>query len=135
MEHFARITILSDTASHWAVRMPLGKNIEWDAYIVDEERGHYISWASEKKATVPNAGRLTFRHVSEERGTEVTLALHFDPPGVFLANGCRKKSIWCLEAMLSQALRRFKNLAETGEIATNTPQPAGRHGGMDKVEE
>ncbi len=39
------------------------------------------------------------------------------------------------EAMLSQALRRFKNLAETGEIATNTPQPAGRHGGMDKVEE
>ncbi|MDQ9183325.1 hypothetical protein QBS63_15395 [Cronobacter sakazakii] len=83
MGHFAHITILSNTASHWAVRMPLGKTVEWDAYITDEERGHYISWASEKKATVPNAGRLTFRHISDERGTEVTLALHFDPPGGF----------------------------------------------------
>ncbi|EOC1278336.1 SRPBCC family protein [Cronobacter turicensis] len=135
MEHFARITILSNTASHWAVRMPLGKTVEWDAHIVDEERGHYISWASEKKATVPNAGRLTFRHISDERGTEVTLALHFDPPGGFLGEWLSKKIDLVPEAMLSQALRRFKSLAETGEIAANKPQPAGRHEGMDKVEE
>lgn len=135
MAHFARITVLSNTASHWEVPVPLGKNVEWDAYIVDEARGQYIAWASEKKATVPNAGRLAFRPVSDERGTEVTMTLHFSPPGGVFGEWLSKKIDLVPEAMLSQALRRFKSMAETGEFATNKPQPAGRHGGMDKVEE
>lgn len=135
MYHFAIITILSDTSSRWHVKLPLGRKLEWDAHIVDEQPGRYISWASDEKASVPNAGRLSFLPVSDERGTEVTLAMHFDPPGGFLGEWLSKKMDMVPEAMLSQALRRFKNLAETGEIATNVPQPAGRHGGMDKAEE
>ncbi|WP_110877285.1 SRPBCC family protein [Franconibacter helveticus] len=135
MHHFAIITILSDTSSRWQVKLPLGRKLEWDAHIVDEQPGRYISWASDDNASVPNAGRLSFQPVSDERGTEVTLAMHFDPPGGFLGEWLSKKMDVVPEAMLSQALRRFKSLAETGEIATNVPQPAGRHGGMDKAEE
>lgn len=135
MNHFAKITILSDTSSRWQVKLPLGRKLEWEAHIVDEQPGRYISWASEQDASVPNAGRLSFLPVSQERGTEVTLAMHFDPPGGILGDWLSKKMDVVPEAMLSQALRRFKNLAETGEIATNVPQPAGRHGGMDKAEE
>lgn len=135
MSHFARITILSDTTSHWQVKMPLGRKLEWDAAITEEQPGRFISWASDEKASVPNAGRLSFQRVSDERGTEVTLSLHFDPPGGFLGEWLSKKIDVVPEAMLSQALRRFKSLAETGEIAANAPQPAGRHGGLDKAEE
>lgn len=117
MDNVERIDTLSPTRSHWGVKAPGGKTVEWDATITDEQIDDFIAWASDEGADVPNSGRIEFRDAGE-RGTVVTATIAYDPPagiiGLVIAKLFQREP--AIQAR--RDLRRFKQLMETGEVAT-----------------
>lgn len=117
MDNVERIDTLSPTRSHWIVKAPGGKTVEWDAVITDERDGEYIAWASEDGADVPNSGRIEFRDAGD-RGTVVTATIAYDPPAGIIGQVIAKLFQREPAIQARRDLRRFKQLMETGEVAT-----------------
>ncbi|MGK6317926.1 SRPBCC family protein [Sphingomonas sp. DT-204] len=117
MENVERIDVLDSRRSHWVVKAPGGKTVEWDSVVTDERDGAFVAWASEPGADVPNSGRVDFRDAGP-RGTVVTATILYDPPagavGKLIAKVFQREP--AIQAR--RDLRRFKQLMETGEIAT-----------------
>jgi uncharacterized membrane protein len=126
MAHFAEVTPKSDGLSHWRIRGPLKQIFEWDSQQTEEDPGRRLSWHSVPGTKLPNHGNITFRHGPDGVGTEVTLEMQFEPPlgpmGERVARALNKVP----RAFAGQALRRFKSLAEAGEIPTLEHNPSAR---------
>jgi uncharacterized membrane protein len=126
MENIVAVTCADSRRSHWVVNGPTGE-AEWDSEIIEDEPGRRISWASVAGATVDNAGTVEFKTAPEGRGTEVRALISFKPP---MGGPGRMVAGWMQKDPHIQAkrdLRRFKQLFETGEVATspaNQDKPA-----------
>ncbi|MCA1197814.1 SRPBCC family protein [Sphingomonas sp. R647] len=118
MENVERIEILDDTRSRWVVKAPAGKTVEWTSIITEEHDGECIAWASEDGADVPNSGRIDFRDAQGDRGTIVTATILYDPPAGIIGKVIAKMFQREPAIQARRDLRRFKQLMETGEIAT-----------------
>ena len=105
--------------SHWVVKAPGGKTVEWDARITEEQPNELLAWTSEEGADVANSGRIEFRDAGA-RGTVVTATIAYDPPAGVVGKLVAK--IFQREPAIQarRDLRRFKQLMETGEIATSS---------------
>ena len=117
MENVERIDILDERRSHWVVKAPGGKTVEWNAVVTEEAADRYIAWTSEEGADVPNSGRIEFRDAGA-RGTVVNVTMLYDPPGGFVGKIIAKMFQREPAIQARRDLRRFKQLMETGEIAT-----------------
>ena len=117
MENVERIDILDDQRSHWVVKAPAGKTVEWDARITAEEQGKFIEWTSEPGADIANGGRIEFKDAGA-RGTVVTATIAYDPPGGVIGKIIAKMFQREPGIQARRDLRRFKQLMETGEVAT-----------------
>ena len=117
MENVERIEIIDDRRSHWVVKGPAGKSYEWTSIITDETPDRLIAWSSEDGADVPNSGRVEFRDAGA-RGTVVTATILYDPPGGVMGKLIAKMFQREPAIQARRDLRRFKQLMETGEIAT-----------------
>ena len=117
MENVERVDVLDDKRSHWVVKAPAGRTVEWDAAVTDEAKDRFIAWASEDGADVPNSGRVDFRDAGD-RGTVVTATILYDPPAGALGKIVAKLFQREPAIQARRDLRRFKQLMETGEIAT-----------------
>lgn len=120
MDNVERIDVHDRTTSHWVVRAPAGRTVEWDARVTDERDGEYITWSSDEGADVPNSGRVDFRDASGGRGTAVTATIIYDPPGGTIGKVIAKMFQREPAIQARRDLRRFKQLMETGEIATSS---------------
>lgn len=118
MENVERIDLRDDKLSHWVVKAPGGTTVEWDARVTDEEPDRFVAWTSEPGADVPNSGRVEFRDAGA-RGTVVSATILYDPPAGIIGKLVAK--IFQREPAIQSRrdLNRFKQLMETGEIATN----------------
>ncbi|MHA6724164.1 SRPBCC family protein [Sphingomonas sp. RS2018] len=105
------------TRSHWVVKAPGGTTVEWDATVTEEREGELIAWASEPGADVANSGRVEFKDVGD-RGTVVTATIAYDPPAGIVGKIIAKMFQREPAIQARRDLRRFKQLMETGEIAT-----------------
>jgi uncharacterized membrane protein len=74
---------------------------------------------------VQNAGSVRFENAPGDEGTEVTVALEYNPPGGKLGAMVAKLTRDSAGAQVYDALRRFKALMEAGEIPTIKGQPVG----------
>lgn len=117
MDNIARVDVHDATHSHWVVKAPAGKTVEWDAIITDEIADRYFVWASDDGADVPNSGRIEFRDAGA-RGTVVTATILYDPPAGAIGKLVAKLFQREPAIQARRDLRRFKQLMETGEIAT-----------------
>ncbi|MCW6530319.1 MULTISPECIES: SRPBCC family protein [Sphingomonas] len=117
MENVARVEVLDDERSRWAVKAPGGNIVEWTSSITDLVPGTLIAWASEKGADVPNRGRIDFRPAGA-RGTVVTATIVYDPPAGAIGRLVAKLFQREPAIQARRDLRRFKQLMETGEVAT-----------------
>jgi uncharacterized membrane protein len=122
MENIVSIEVRDDTLSHWVVKAPAGATVSWDARVTEEEPDRFIAWASEPGADVPNSGRVDFRDAGE-RGTVVTATIAYDPPGGIIGKVIAKLFQREPAIQARRDLRRFKQLMETGEIATPAMNP------------
>lgn len=117
MENVERIDPISGTQSHWVVKAPGGKTVEWTSTVVEERDGELIAWVSDPGADVPNSGRIEFRDAGA-RGTVVTATILYDPPAGVVGKLIAKMFQREPAIQARRDLRRFKQLMETGEIAT-----------------
>ena len=117
MENVAQIEVRDDRLSHWVVKAPAGKTVEWDARVTQDEPGRLIGWTSEEGADVPNSGRVEFRDAGA-RGTVVTATILYDPPAGAVGKLVAKLFQREPAIQARRDLRRFKQLMETGEVAT-----------------
>jgi uncharacterized membrane protein len=118
------VAIKDQSHSHWVIDAPAGKTVEWDSQIVDDEPGSVIAWQSLEGASIRNSGRVEFLDSPDGRGTVVRVTLTYDPPagtvGKLIAKLFQKEP----KVQARQDLRRFKQLMETGEVATARPPDA-----------
>jgi uncharacterized membrane protein len=125
MKHLESVRVIDAKHSHWVARGPLGYRVEWDAEIINERPNELIAWRSLEGSEVRTAGSVHFRPAPAGRGTEIHVSLKYDPPagkaGAFVAKLFGEAPEWTVR----EDLRRFKQLMETGEIATIQGQPQG----------
>ncbi|WP_380879806.1 hypothetical protein ACFB49_06120 [Sphingomonas sp. DBB INV C78] len=119
MDNVERIDVLDAERSHWLVKAPAGKTVEWDALITEEVDGELIAWTSADGADVPNSGRIEFSEAQGGRGTIVTATILYDPPAGVVGKIVAKLFQREPAIQARRDLRRFKQLMETGEIATS----------------
>jgi uncharacterized membrane protein len=124
MENIQSVTVHDERRSHWVVRAPADKTVEWDARITDDEPGELIAWESVGDASVRNSGRIEFRDSTNGRGTLVTATLVYDPPGGAVGQLVAKLFQREPKLQARRDLRRFKQLMEAGEVATAEPGAA-----------
>ncbi|WP_232393106.1 SRPBCC family protein [Novosphingobium kaempferiae] len=117
MENVKRIDVRDDCTSHWVVAGPGETTVEWDAQITQDVPGEAIAWASTNSPDVSNSGRVEFRDAGE-RGTVVTATIFYKAPAGFVGKLIAKLFQREPGIQARRDLRRFKQLMETGEVAT-----------------
>ncbi|MET0536318.1 MAG: SRPBCC family protein [Steroidobacter sp.] len=118
MENIESVTPLDERRSHWVVKAPAGKTVEWDSEIVEDIPNERIRWQSSPGADIANSGEVQFRDAPGHRGTLVTATIVYDPPAGTLGKLVAKVFQREPKIQSRRDLRRFKQLLETGEIAT-----------------
>ena len=126
MRNLDSVTVLDATRSHWVARGPAGTHVEWDAEIYNEIENELIAWRSTENADVVNAGSVRFQKAPTGHGTFVRVTMNYNPPagnvGASLAQFLGAEPA----LLIKEDLRRLKQLAEAGEIATIDGQSSGR---------
>jgi uncharacterized membrane protein len=109
---------LDEIHSRWTLKAPGGVMLKWDAEITVDRKNEMIGWRSLDGADLDNAGYVRFERATGGRGTVVRVALQYNPPagklGAAIATVLGEKP----ESLVEEALRKFKQLMEAGEIAT-----------------
>ncbi len=124
MENIERIEVKDDRRSHWVVKGPAGKDLEWDSIVTDDEPGRRIAWKADEGADIKNSGWIEFRDGPTGRGTEIHALIEYDAPGGQLGRLIAKALQREPNTQARRELRRFKQLMETGEI-TSSEGPRG----------
>ena len=75
-------------------------------------------------------GSVTFESAPGERGTMVRVEMSYVPPAGAVGAVVAKITPQSPERQVREDLRRFKQLMETGEVATTTGQSAGKRGAV-----
>jgi uncharacterized membrane protein len=115
VHHPVTIEARSPTESHWIVSAPAGRTVEWDSLIINDEPGKLIAWRSRPGGDVDHAGSIRFEPALGDEGTEVTVALEYDPPGGKIGAVIAKLTRDSAASQVDDALRRFKVLMEAAE--------------------
>jgi uncharacterized membrane protein len=125
MRHLQSVRRLNDEESHWVACGPAGTTVEWDAQIINRVENELIAWRSKPDADVDNAGSVRFIPSEGGRGTRVDVTLEYLPPGGRLGSFIAMLFGEEPGQQIQEDLRRFKQLMETGEVATIEGQPRG----------
>ncbi|MET8053023.1 SRPBCC family protein [Streptosporangium sp. NPDC005286] len=127
MAHLESVRTIGDGRSHWKVKGPAKKAIEWEAVIVEDRSGEVITWRSTGKATVDNSGSVRFTDAPGGRGTEVRVNLRYAPPGGKVGAAFARLLGEHPEQQVRDDLRRFKQVMETGEVVRSEGSLEGAH--------
>lgn len=125
MENIERIDTLDAKRSHWVVKAPGGKTVEWDSVVTDDEPGRLIAWQSVEGADVASSGRVEFIDAAPGRGTMVRATFAYDPPAGLIGEWLAKFFQREPNVQTRRDLRRLKQFLETGEV-TSSASPSGR---------
>lgn len=117
------VKLIDNTRSVWTLRGPGGVELKWTAEITIDRDNEMIGWRSVGRADLDNAGYIRFDRATGGRGTVVTVALQYNPPagklGAAVATLLGEKPA----SQVEEALRKFKQLMEAGEIAKAGRKP------------
>jgi uncharacterized membrane protein len=125
MSHLKEVQTLEGNKSRWIAHGPAGSSVEWDAEVTEEIPNRKITWQS-TSGTIKHHGSVSFQAAPGGRGTEIAVELVYHPPGGALGRGIAWLSGEEPDFQIQEDLRRFKQMVETGEVATTEGQPTGR---------
>ena len=126
MNHLESVRVTGGDRSHWVAKGPAGSTVEWDAEVYNEKENEMIAWRSLEGADVASAGSVHFTPAAAGRGTVVRVVMKYDPPGGAVGAAVARLFGENPEQQIDEDLRRFKQVMESGEIATTAGQPSGR---------
>lgn len=125
MQGLESVRVIDDTHSHWVARPDDDTRVEWDSELVREVPGELLEWKTVEGSELVSGGLVRFADGPQDKGTEVKVDLYYDVPGGALGQVFLKLWKEHPDQMVKADLRRFKQLLETGEIATTEGQPKG----------
>ncbi|MCK6545770.1 DUF2892 domain-containing protein [Myxococcota bacterium] len=133
MRHLKFVSSMGDGRSHWALKVPGGPLVEWDARLVEDVPPELLRWESIEGSDLDHHGEVWFEDAPGDRGTEIHVHWKYRPPGQGVGALFAKLGESITTTTLRQELRRFKQIVETGEIATIQGQPSGRERRASKL--
>jgi uncharacterized membrane protein len=121
MQHVESVQALDDRRSHWRATVG-GRRLEWDAEITEDQPDRLLAWRSVEGSQFEHSGSVAFSPAPGGHGSVLELQMEYQPPaGAALAGLFGAVPAQQVEG----DLRRFKQLAETGEIPTTRGQSHG----------
>lgn len=116
MRHVVSVTESSDGISHWVIKTSHGKELAWDAQLIEDKPDQMISWESLEGGDVDNAGSVWFTPDPGGRATLLKVVMRYSPPGGKLGAALAKLFGDDAETQIAQDLSQLKSLLETGEV-------------------
>ena len=129
MENIDDVTVGEGDRSHWVIKAPAGRTVEFDTVITEDEPDSVIGWES-TDGDIKSAGRVEFFDAPPGRGSWVRVTMAYDPPGGEIGKAIAKLFQKEPKIQARRDLRRFKQLMEAGEISTTEAPDAAPRGGM-----
>ncbi|MGW3137562.1 SRPBCC family protein [Streptomyces sp. NPDC001139] len=126
MAHLDEVRVTGPRTSHWRASVPFGKAVEWDAETTQDVPGQLIAWRSVDGADIDNSGEVRFVPAPGGRGTEIRVTLRYELPGGALGKAAARYFGEEPHQQLDDDLRRFKQIAETGEVVRSEGAPGGK---------
>ena len=80
MRHVDEVRPLDATRSHWKVRAPLGRHVEWTAELASDVPSQQLGWRTLPGAEIDHAGVVRFVPAIGDRGTTVEVDLSYRAP-------------------------------------------------------
>jgi uncharacterized membrane protein len=121
------VTPIDEKRSRWVARTPMGARLEWTSEILEDRPGERLAWRSLEESDLWHAGVVRFEKAAGDRGTIVRLQMAYRTPVGSVGDVVAAMFPGAAQEHMKQCLRPFKQLMETGEIATTNGQPVG-HG-------
>jgi len=115
--YLVSVTPAGDGRTRWVVAGPGGLRASWEAELTADVPGRLIAWRSAPGSSVDIAGSVRFLPAPGGCGTEIKVVLSYAPPGGKLGAAAAALAGGGGDRLVREALRRFKQLVETGEIA------------------
>ncbi len=133
MQHVDEVQTIDATRSHWKVRAPLGRHVEWNAELSSDVPSQQLGWRTLEGAGIEHSGVVRFSPGIGGRGTRVQVDLAYRAP--LGKAGAQMAKLFGEEPsqQIEEDLRRFKQLIETGEIPTTTGQPSGQRSLVGRI--
>jgi uncharacterized membrane protein len=119
MSHLESVRVTAPGLSHWRAHGPAQTIVEWDAVVTAEEVNVLIAWRSVEGSEVRSAGSVRFTPAPHGRGTEVRVAMSYDPPGGVVAATMAKLFGEEPGQKVDSDLRAFKQVLEAGEVVVS----------------
>jgi uncharacterized membrane protein len=120
---------LGDKVSLWKYSYTAGSSLELTSEITQDTPGKVIGWNIIGSQLVRGTGLVRFAASPVPGYAEITLEQWVTPRVPFL----KGLGSVMLGRRVEQSLRNFKQLYETGEIATTKGQPSGRRSALAQV--
>jgi uncharacterized membrane protein len=114
MRHLKSVRSIDSQHSRWCAEGALGKDLEWDAEIINERPDEMLAWASLPDGDIETAGSVHFRPLRNGRGTEVVVSIKYNPPAGKVGAQLASLLGEGLEEKLDCDLSTFKQVMETG---------------------
>lgn len=113
IRHLLDVKVIDENLSHWKSNV-MGNlfSIDWDAEIVKDEPGHFISWQSSPGALIHHVGKVEFTPGPDGRSTILKVTLSYRPPAGGVGIGLAKLMNPYLEGLLKKEIKSFKHTIE-----------------------
>jgi len=116
VDHLESVHRIGEKDSHWKVAAPGGMRVEWDAEVKMDDPNALIAWESKPGADIGNAGTVRFERATGGRGTVIKVDFEYTAPAGKTGAGFAKLFGMEPGQMVETALRRMKQILETGDI-------------------
>jgi uncharacterized membrane protein len=114
MRHLKDVRSIDSQHSRWVAEGALGKDLEWDAEIINERQDEMLAWRSFPGGDLETAGSVHFRPLDNNKGTEVVVSIKYNPPAGKMGAQLATLLGEGLEEKLDEDLTTFKQVMETG---------------------
>jgi uncharacterized membrane protein len=119
MRNVEEVRVAGDT-SHWRVKGPLGKTVEFDARTTEMSPERGIGWNSTNDNEVETSGQVRFEEVAEGR-TRIDVTMNYaDPPGGRIGEVVAD-AVSNPEREMREDLENFARKIERGELNLGGP--------------
>ena len=124
--HFAEVTAAGEDRYRWTVEVPGDRDLSWETRVATATPGERVRFETVEGTGLFEEWTAEFGPAPGDRGTEVTFRVAFDPPGGSLGGAALERLEAAPDALVGDALRRFKSLVETGEVPSLAGNPSAR---------
>lgn len=128
IDDLVRVEQIDAKTSRWTAEAAFNgtTTLQWIAEVINDRPGEVLAWQTVAGSEVELAGSVRFRELPHKRGSEVRVTLEYVPPIGTIADAIAKVFTGDARSRVRGALHRFRQVMETGEIATAQGQPAGK---------